>query len=183
MKITGAVLCGGASSRMGRDKASLNVGGRPMIRWVVDALKDAGSETVVALGDRPDLGLPYLPDKEEQAGPLGAIIGAIEHYGTLMVCPCDVPTISPNLLREIATRSQVVRQPVVLAHSGRLEPLIGIYKEEALDILKDGYESGARGPKLVLSSMDYATVTASPDQVTNINTQEDFECLLPKFGR
>ena len=127
MKITGAVLCGGASSRMGRDKASLNVGGRPMIRWVVDALKDAGSETVVALGDRPDLGLPYLPDKEEQAGPLGAIIGAIEHYGTLMVCPCDVPAISPNLLREIATRSQVVRQPVVLAHSGRLEPLIGIY--------------------------------------------------------
>ena len=72
MRITGAVLCGGASSRMGRDKATMDLRGRPMAQWVVDAMKDAGATTVVALGDRPDLELPVLVDREPGSGPLGA---------------------------------------------------------------------------------------------------------------
>ena len=60
MKITGAVLCGGASNRMGEDKATLELLGRPMVQWVVEAMKQAGAETVVALGDRPDLELPVF---------------------------------------------------------------------------------------------------------------------------
>ena len=97
MRITGAVLCGGASSRMGRDKATLDHRRRPMVQWVVDARKEAGAATVVALGDRPDLQLPVLVDREPGSGPLAAIIGAIEQYGTLLVCPCDVPMVSSQL--------------------------------------------------------------------------------------
>ena len=179
MKITGAVLCGGASSRMGSDKASLQIQGRPMIQWVVDSMKDAGIETVVALGDRPDLGLPALADKEPSDGPLGAIIGAITRYGTLLVCPCDGPMVSSDLLRELVSCAAEVKDSVVLAHSGRLEPLIGVYKQEALPQLKVGYARGARGPKMALNPKDYATVDVSPDLVKNINTQADFQSVLP----
>ena len=181
MKITGAVLCGGASNRMGEDKVTLDLLGRPMVQWVVEAMKQAGAETVVALGDRPDLKLPVLADKEPGSGPLGAIIGALEQYGTLLVCPCDIPTVSSEVLREIISHSRVVKEPVVLAHSGRLEPLIGVYKEESLELLKIGYIRGARGPKTALRAEDYATVKVLPDQVKNVNTKEDFRSVLPQF--
>ncbi len=181
MRITGAVLCGGASSRMGRDKATLDLRGRPMVQWVVDAMKEAGAKTVVALGDRPDLQLPVLVDREPGSGPLGAIIGAIEQYGTLLVCPCDVPMVSSQLLREIISSAGAAKEPVVLAHSGHLEPLIGLYKEESLELLKIGYSKGARGPKMALNIQDYHTVHVAPDCVQNVNTPEDFESLFSKF--
>lgn len=181
MRVTGAVLCGGASSRMGRDKATLDLRGRPMVQWVVDAMKEAGAKTVVALGDRPDLQLPVLVDREPGSGPLGAIIGALEQYGTLLVCPCDVPMVSSQLLLEIISSARVAKEPVVLAHSGHLEPLIGLYKKESLELLKVGYSKGARGPKVALGIRDYYTVNVSPDLVQNVNTPEDFQSLFSKF--
>lgn len=181
MRVTGAVLCGGASSRMGRDKATLDLRGRPMIQWVVDAMKEAGAKTVVALGDRPDLQLPVLADSEPGGGPLGAIIGALEQYGTLLVCPCDVPMVSSQLLRKIISTATAAEEPVVLAHSERLEPLIGLYKEESLELLKLGYSKGARGPKMVLNAADYCTVNVSPENVQNVNTPEDFQALFSKL--
>jgi molybdenum cofactor guanylyltransferase len=78
---TGAVLCGGASRRMGRDKAFIPVGGRTLVRRVADALEAAGATPVVAVGgDLAALraeGLTAVPDDAPGAGPLAGIVTAL----------------------------------------------------------------------------------------------------------
>ena len=79
----GAVLCGGRSRRMGRDKALVEVDGRPMAVRVAEALAAAGAADVVAVGgDAGRLrahGLTTVPDRWPGAGPLGGILTALGH--------------------------------------------------------------------------------------------------------
>lgn len=77
----GAVLCGGASRRMGRDKALIPVDGRTLAGRVADALDAAGASPVVAVGgDLAALraeGLTAVPDAMPGAGPLAGIVTAL----------------------------------------------------------------------------------------------------------
>ena len=102
----GAVLAGGASSRMGTDKAFIEIEGEPMVVRAVGALRAAGAEsTLVVGGDAARLGalgLDAVPDRYPGQGPLGGVITALGALGSPGVCaidvvvtlPCDV--ISPD---------------------------------------------------------------------------------------
>ncbi|HEX6424986.1 MAG TPA: NTP transferase domain-containing protein [Acidimicrobiales bacterium] len=86
-RFAGAVLCGGASRRMGRDKALIEIDGRPLAVRVADAVGAAGAGTVVAVGgDLAALraaGLAAVPDDEPGAGPLVGVVTALAAAGTL----------------------------------------------------------------------------------------------------
>ncbi|MDP6283572.1 MAG: molybdenum cofactor guanylyltransferase [Acidimicrobiales bacterium] len=178
MKITGAVLCGGASTRMRQDKASLMLTGRPMAEWVADAMREAGVEPVIALGGQEGLSLPVVPDEIEDQGPLYILISALERLGDILVCPCDVPLASAKLFRSIVDAGAGTDKPVVLAKCTQLQPLIGLYKASSIDLLKAGYEGGKRGPKLVLEEHDVEVVDASAEETQNINTPAQFKALV-----
>ncbi len=102
----GVVLAGGASSRMGTDKAFIEIEGEPMVVRAVGALRAAGAEpTVVVGGDAArlgDLGLDTMPDRYPGQGPLGGVITALGALGSpgvsgmdaVVTLPCDV--ISPE---------------------------------------------------------------------------------------
>lgn len=85
-RFAGAVLCGGASRRMGRDKALIEVDGRPLAARVADAVAAAGAGGVVAVGgDLAALraaGLAAVPDDEPGAGPLIGVVTALAVAGS-----------------------------------------------------------------------------------------------------
>ena len=178
MTVTGAIFCGGKSSRMGRDKASLELSGKPMVQWVAAAMSAAGIDRIYTVGGQTHSGLQWLPDSQPQAGPLSALIDAIDAFGDVFVCPCDVPLISDTLIQRIIAAGSETEKPVVLAQSQRLQPLIGLYKKNVAEILKAGYEQGARGPKHVLTAENFETVTANEDEVRNVNTPQELERVL-----
>ena len=98
VRAAGAVLTGGSSSRMGTDKALLELDGAVLARRVADALVTAGCAPVVAIGgDAGRLtahGLAVVADRHPGEGPLGAIITALEHAEPLevdvvVVLACD----------------------------------------------------------------------------------------------
>jgi molybdopterin-guanine dinucleotide biosynthesis protein A len=80
---TGAVLTGGRSRRMGRDKAFVGVEGEPMVRRVVRALRAGGAIEVVAVGG-DETGLlaedldRFVPDLHPGEGPLGGVLAALD---------------------------------------------------------------------------------------------------------
>ncbi|HLM64354.1 MAG TPA: molybdenum cofactor guanylyltransferase [Acidimicrobiales bacterium] len=80
-----AVLCGGASRRMGQDKAFLVVEGEAMVVRVARALRGAGAGEVVAVGGDAaglrGLGLAHLPDDHPGDGPLGGVLTALRLVG------------------------------------------------------------------------------------------------------
>ncbi|HAF68664.1 MAG TPA: hypothetical protein DCX77_03810 [Acidimicrobiaceae bacterium] len=182
MTATGAILCGGRSTRMGQDKASLRLSGRPMVEWVAGAMREAGVEPIVALGGKSSIALPIVPDELEQQGPLHVLINAVEQLGDILVCPCDVPLVSAQLFRSVLIAGAASERPVVLAESDRLQPLIGLYKKSSAELLRSAFDRGERGPKMALKEGDFLVVRATPEETQNINTPEQFDDLIAAFS-
>ncbi|MGH9111551.1 MAG: molybdenum cofactor guanylyltransferase, partial [Acidimicrobiales bacterium] len=98
---SGAVLCGGRSRRMGRDKALIRIDGVPMVVRVADALRAAGATDVFAVGRDPEalaeLGLVTVADDRPGAGPVAGIATALAHAceDLVLVAGCDLLAPSP----------------------------------------------------------------------------------------
>jgi len=110
MDVAGAVLTGGTSRRMGRDKATLEIDGVAMARRVADALIAAGCAPVVAVGGDATrlgaIGIPVVDDDWPGEGPLGGIITALRHSerAAVVVAACDLPWLdAPTIERLVAT--------------------------------------------------------------------------------
>ena len=167
------MMCGGASTRMGSDKAGLELAGWPLALWVADALAAAGADPVVAQGGDPPPPLVAEPDSSPGAGPLSALIDALERHGDVLVCPTDVPTVPAGLLVALVECAHNTGAPVVLARSDRPEPLIGHYARGSLSMLQAGLRAGARGPKESFDIESVPTVPVAVSDVLNVNTPAD----------
>jgi molybdenum cofactor guanylyltransferase len=97
----GAVLTGGAGTRMGADKALLVVAGRPMALRVAESLEAAGGDEVVCVGGDGAalgaLGLRVVPDEAPGEGPLAALVTALEALPdrAVLVVACDLVAPDP----------------------------------------------------------------------------------------
>ncbi|HJV43428.1 molybdenum cofactor guanylyltransferase [Caulobacter sp.] len=90
------ILCGGASRRMGRDKALLDWDGRRAVDRVAALARAVGAGALVTAG--ADLGLPWAPDDEAGGGPVGGVLAGARALGTarLLVLAVDAPTVTAD---------------------------------------------------------------------------------------
>ncbi len=109
---TGAIiLAGGRSTRMGRNKALLQLhpGGLTLIESVVARLREADLPPTLLVTNTPDdyafLGIHMVPDDIQDAGALGGILTALAHspYARNLIVACDMPFLSPALLKHMAS--------------------------------------------------------------------------------
>ncbi len=106
MKLLGAVLAGGASSRFGSDKARAVVEGRPLIAGVIAALAVQADEVVVCGRDWPGCaGLADMPGPS--LGPLGGLCAALleaqrRGFDCVLSAPCDALGLPPGLAERLA---------------------------------------------------------------------------------
>ncbi|NVJ96662.1 MAG: molybdenum cofactor guanylyltransferase [Alphaproteobacteria bacterium] len=100
---TGVILAGGASRRMGRDKAMIAHNGKPLIQHMAKILTEAGAEEMVILG-RPDLP-GGIPDHTPGAGPVTALVDylASRPSGSRhIIIPVDMPALKPEAIIRLA---------------------------------------------------------------------------------
>src|SRR5579862_376258 len=97
MNLSAVILAGGQSSRMGRDKARLEIGGWPLLARQIQLLRKVGVEEIFVSG-RPDqdyaeFGCPVLSDRFAEAGPLAGIERALAEASLpwLLVVAVDMP--------------------------------------------------------------------------------------------
>ena len=137
--VCAAILCGGASRRMGVPKAGLLLpDGRSMIETIRDAL-EAICEQVVLVGNPHGLrGHRVVEDEQPESGPLAGIeallrSGAAERY---LVVPCDMPAIAPGTLRRLMDEQG---DPVVHFEGQPLPCLVeSVLSETTTGMLADG---------------------------------------------
>lgn len=108
--LSAAVLAGGASRRMGRDKALMTLDGRTLLERAIAAVASIADDTFV-VGDRApyhQFGIPVVADVFPGAGPLGGIATALRHasHEHVLVVACDMPFLSLPLLRAMAAQSR-----------------------------------------------------------------------------
>ncbi len=143
--IQAAILTGGKSSRMGRDKALIPFEGQPLLEHIYQQLNNISQiEKVFAVGDRPEYhgrGIEIVPDRYPGAGPLGGIASALDHADTefVLVVATDMPFLSQPLIEAMISvdRNYDVLVPVrVTARGGQrgnqtYETLHAIYSKRA----------------------------------------------------
>jgi molybdenum cofactor guanylyltransferase len=138
----GAVLGGGAGSRMEGAKASADLHGQPLIAYPLAALAEAGLEAVVCAkpGDPlPALEAPVLREPEQPRHPLCGIVAALRagEGRPLVVLACDLPFVPAGLIRLLAAAPEPL---LVATLGGRMQPLCGRYDPSLLPELQAALE-------------------------------------------
>ena len=101
MDVTAAILAGGRGSRIGGDKALVQLGGRPLITYPLAAARAAGLETVVVAKRTtklPHLDVPILLEPDAPVHPLVGVLTALQKLPAVIALPCDMPFVDPLAL-------------------------------------------------------------------------------------
>ncbi len=165
------LLAGGRSSRMGRDKALVEVDGEACIARVAMALAEAGREPIrIAVADPDDIELygavidpsiqvEWVLDAEPHSGPIEAMIEAFEDplvdEETVQLAPVDVPWVN-------------MPSDGLWAH-----PLLALVRPE---VVVRRLKGGDRRPLHVqFAEMEHSVMLEEPSMLRNLNTPEDLE--------
>jgi len=142
VSFSAVILAGGQSSRMGRDKAWLAVGGQSLLARQVRLLRDAGACEVFISGragaDYGALGCRVLTDRFPGAGPLAGIEVALDAASAplLLVLAVDMPHMSADVLQQLVGQCTETTG-VVPRLAGAIEPLAAIYPKLALPLVME----------------------------------------------
>src|SRR2546422_10322741 len=145
---TGFITAGGRSSRMGTDKAWLELGGRAMIEQVIAALAPVTSSLAI-VANSPEyarLGLPVFADQHTGIGPLEAIRTALANSATsrILLVGCDLPFVTEDLFRFLLNLPEEHQAVVPVGPDGRLEPLCAVYSADLLPVVTNLIARGER---------------------------------------
>lgn len=174
MRLLGAVLAGGRSSRFGSDKALAMIDGRPMLDRVIDALAPQ-VDGIVVCGRASSAGYEGIPDRPAAGlGPLGGLNAALHHaaahgYDAVLTVPCDTPLL-PSDLR---TQLEPVGEGVIVAGL----PVIGLWPSRlAADLDRFLAEAGSRAIAAWADRVAARPVTLG-ELPANVNRREDLDRL------
>jgi molybdopterin-guanine dinucleotide biosynthesis protein A len=136
MNFSAVILAGGRSSRMGRDKAWLEIGGQPLLVRQIQVARELGAAEVFISGrmdaDYAALGCRVLRDKFAGAGPLAGIERALDAatLPLLLVLAVDLPRIRLEFLRGLAAGCAGTLGAIPRVN-GAIEPLAAFYPKNA----------------------------------------------------
>jgi molybdopterin-guanine dinucleotide biosynthesis protein A len=184
--ITGVILVGGKSRRMGRDKAFLQIAGRTLFEGVLVIFKESFDRLVLA-GDRAErfagYGLPVLPDIYPGSA-LGGLYTALYHAETeyIFVSSCDLPFPNREMLLFLCSLRDGF-DAVVPSTAHGFEPLFALYAKSCLGPMKELLESGnfcayAYYPQIrvrYVHDEEIAYLNRDGRSFVNVNTPEEFE--------
>ena len=147
--IFAGVLIGGASTRMGRSKAFLELGGVTFVQRVITAVRDH-VERIVFLGDGSvppvDPDIERLSDAPDVPGPLGGILAALRWRRDTcwLIAACDLPMLQPAAMRWLLEQRRRERWAILpRTASGHVEPLSAVYEPRSLELLETRNVLGA----------------------------------------
>ena len=171
---------------MGTDKALLRLGSETLLERSVHTLESVCTSVVICGGEADRYTLPgirCLADPLPDAGPLGGLLAALEAaeagVGTLLVLACDLPFVTPSLMKLLLSTEPNL--PVLIARSaGVTQPLCGRYATSLAPALRAFLERGERKVLGFVSASPHTYLTVEqghplfhPSLLSNINLTDD----------
>ncbi|MBJ7880411.1 molybdenum cofactor guanylyltransferase [Gelidibacter salicanalis] len=183
VNITGIILAGGKSSRMGMDKGFILWEGKPFVNHIIDALKPLAKDILI-VSDHPQydtLGYKRIKDILPEAGPLAGLYSGLSASKTELnvVLSCDVPLITSELLRALLLSYNKENDAVVCKVNDKLMPLVAIYTKKCevmcLELLQ---QDERRMMQLIkkLNQVQFLSLNEfEANQVKNINSPTELK--------
>lgn len=125
--VSGIVLAGGRSSRMGQDKAALPLCGKTLMEWQIEKLRYLGIQDIMISGADAPEGARCVEDIYEARGPMGGLHACLKQAQNpcCLVVGVDIPLVPLSALECLRRAHQ--KGVTVLAHHKHQEPLLGVY--------------------------------------------------------
>jgi molybdopterin-guanine dinucleotide biosynthesis protein A len=146
MEVTGIILAGGKSSRMGTDKGLLELCGKPLIRYTIQVLSELCNTIIISTSSDAyqSFGYQTVADEIPGIGPMGGIYSALKQSKTEknLVLSCDLPFVSKELLSYILSNSDGCQVAVPWEGNQYYEPLCGFYNLSVLDQMTTFIQKG-----------------------------------------
>jgi molybdopterin-guanine dinucleotide biosynthesis protein A len=194
VEATGVVLAGGASRRMGRDKAALMLDGEPLLARVVRRLGVVTSEVlVVGPAERAALvpEVRVVPDARVGMGPMGGIYTALlaAHTERIFVAACDMPFVKPALVRYLLGLAKGYAVVVPRTERGT-EQMHAVYTKACLGALEVCMAAGelavarlyGRVATREVERGEWEAYDAAGESMVNVNTEGEWEEALRRAG-
>lgn len=186
-KITGIILAGGKSSRMGMDKGFCAFKGKPMVQYAIDVL-DQVCDTIIISSNNADYELfnfPVIPDIIKDIGPLGGIYSGLKHSKTYhnFFISCDMPMITVDLVQHILS-SKENYDAVIPTWNNFPEPMCAYYNKNITKNLVTFIQKENYKLQDVIQNINHKTVEITHDLnfyndqlFTNVNCGVDLNRL------
>lgn len=185
--LTAFILAGGKSTRMGADKAFVELQGRPLIARALELARTVTSDVrIVGSSDKFGSFGPVVEDIFRDAGPLGGIHAALRNSPSdlNLIFAVDLPFLSPEFLHYLVARAQDSTALVTVVHAaGGLQPLCAVYRRKFADAAESALRAGRFKIDALFSSVPTHVITETELEeagfsVTifrNLNTREELE--------
>jgi molybdenum cofactor guanylyltransferase len=177
---SGFVLVGGASSRMGRDKALLPVGGRTLVEDIAAQVRAAaGSVCLIGAPQKyGHLGLPVVADKIENCGPLGGLYTALSctEAEWIVLVACDMPGVTAAFLEQLLDAAETSDADCVVPETGgKIDPLCAVYHRRIEPLVASAID------RKLFKMQDFVSTlrtcywpVADPRPLQNVNTPAEW---------
>jgi molybdopterin-guanine dinucleotide biosynthesis protein A len=193
--ITGVILAGGKSSRMGVNKSFLKLGSQTIIERIVNLMKSIFSEVII-ITNTPDeykfLNLPLYEDIYKWKGPLAGIHSALTQSQTekIFVLSCDVPLMSKEMI-EYVIEYKSNKSIIFCEAAGYHQPLVGVYSKKILSEIEKFISNNEMSDKSFhqfLKNIDMEIIHPEDlpfykdDIYLNVNRPIDYEMILSVYN-
>ena len=181
---TAIVLAGGASRRMGKNKALLPINGRPMIEHVCAQLRNQFDQILVSADEAEKyafLEWDIVRDRVPGWGPLMGMASALERSANDLnfVVACDTPDIEMPFARHLLFEAKGYDAVVPRTGERLLEPLFAVYRKTVLRVMRDLLTAGERRIRPVLDHCKVKYIEwPNSKRPQNLNTLEEYKAYL-----
>jgi molybdopterin-guanine dinucleotide biosynthesis protein A len=202
--ITGIILSGGKSSRMGENKSLMILGNRTVIEHTLSLMQSIFSE-VILITNTPDeyqfLNIPLFEDIYRYAGPLAGIHSGLQNSKTEknFIISCDIPLITTEMI-EYIIKYDTPHPITVCRADGYIQQLAGKYSKSLLpqidelfkmekDEMQDSNQKKQKSSVHSLLKLSGAEIVEAEKldfyidgTFLNMNRKEDYQQILSKFN-
>lgn len=183
------ILTGGASRRMGRDKAMLPLGGKTMLQYLIDKYSASLGPVAVSVntaGRFPFSGAVEIVDRYPDMGPLNGIVSAFEEMDTdcIFMTGTDLPFGDPELAKRLYELMGEADACIMRRGKKGFEPLFAIYRRSCAGRASVCLAEGKKSIRDLLETVKVRYV--EPEQLPefdlerilmNVNTAEEYEMM------
>ena len=189
--ITGVILAGGASSRMGRNKALLRLGDATLIEGAYRVLAALFHEVIIVTNTPAEYAfLPCraVPDVYPGAGSIAGLHAALVHSPTerIFVVGCDMPSLKPELIRHLCAVEGEWDAVVPVNRDGYPEPPHALYSRTFISVVQKALESGDKSIVKLFDRVrtrrvaweELGEIEGATASFCNVNTPEEYGKII-----
>ncbi len=176
----GLVLAGGASTRMGSDKATLSFRGETLIQRTYSLLSDFCEREVWVSCRQVEQfqDYPCLPDLDADLGPIAGLFSYFSRYREpVILLAVDLPLVTIDELENLKSHRSKTCQAVVARGIRSTQPLCAIYESSARSVVRRQVSKGNYAMFALLDALKCCYVATPEQSLLNLNGREDLEVL------